>query len=184
MKKSLGAKNCLYPLPTVLIGANVGGRPNFVTMAHVGIIDLGSVSLGMNKTHYSNAGIKENQTFSVNLPSVAMVKETDYCGLVSGKDANKAALFETFYGKLKTAPMIRQCPLNMECRLIQTVDFPRHDIFIGEVVETHCDEEFLTDGLPDFAKIQPLLFVMSDRSYYRLGDRFAKAWSVGKELMK
>ncbi len=184
MKKSLGAKNCLYPLPTVLIGANVGGRPNFVTMAHVGIMDLGSVSLGMNKTHYSNAGIKENQTFSVNLPSVAMVKETDYCGLVSGKDANKAALFETFYGKLKTAPMIRQCPLNMECRLIQTVDFPRHDIFIGEVVETHCDEEFLTDGLPDFAKIQPLLFVMSDRSYYRLGDRFAKAWSVGKELMK
>ena len=184
MKKLLGAKNCLYPLPTVLVGANVGGKPNYLAIAHVGIMDLGSVSLGMNKVHYTNAGIKENGTFSINMPTAALVRETDYCGLVSGKNADKAALFETFYGALKTAPMIRQCPLNMECRLIKTVDFPRHDIFIGEVVETHCDEQFLDDGLPDIGKIQPILFVMSDRSYYRLGERFAEAWSVGKELMK
>jgi flavin reductase (DIM6/NTAB) family NADH-FMN oxidoreductase RutF len=53
--------------------------------------------------------------------------------------------------------------------LIKTVDFPRHDIFVGEIVETYCDEQYLTDGVVDFAKIQPILFVMNDRSYWKLG---------------
>ena len=182
MKTQIGPKNCLYPMPTTLVGANVHNRPNYITIAHVGIMDPGSVSLGMNKVHYTNAGIKENGTFSVNIPSTTMVKETDYCGLVSGKTLDKSHLFETFYGKLKTAPMINQCSINMECRLLQTVDFPKHDIFIGEVVETYCDETLLTEGVVDFSKVQPILFVMNDRSYWRLGEQFAKAWSIGKEL--
>ena len=164
MKIELGAKNCLYPLPTTLIGANVDGKPTYITIAHVGIMDLDSVSLGMAKAHYTNAGIKENKTFSVNIPSTAMVKETDYCGLVSGRHVSKSEVFESFYGVVKTAPMITKCPINMECRLIQTVDFPKHDIFIGEVVATYCDEEYLTDGVVDFSKVDPILFVMNDRS--------------------
>ena len=182
MKAKLGAKNCLYPMPTTLVGANVNGKPNYITIAHVGIMDPGSISLGMNKAHYTNGGIKENGTFSVNIPSVGMVKETDYCGLVSGKRVDKAELFEDFYGKLGTAPMIRECPINMECRLIQTVDFPRHDIFVGEIVETYCDEQCLTDGVVDLSKVRPILFAMNDRGYWKLGERFAQAWSVGKEL--
>ena len=182
MKTKLGAKNCLYPLPTTLVGANVEGKPNYITIAHVGIMDLGSVSLGMHKSHYTNAGIKVNKTFSVNIPSIEMVKETDYCGIVSGKKADKAKLFETFYGNLETAPMIKGCPINMECKLIKTVDFPNHDVFVGEVVETYCDEECLTDGIVDFSKIRPILFVMNDRSYWKLGERFAKAWNIGNEL--
>ena len=75
MKMKLGPKNCLYPMPTTLIGALVNGKPNYVTIAHVGIMDMGSVSLGMNKNHYTNQGIKENKTFSVNMPSAKMVKE-------------------------------------------------------------------------------------------------------------
>src|SRR4030067_2669226 len=102
VKREIGAKNCLYPLPTTLVGAMVNGKPNYVTIAHVGITDIGSVSLGMSKVHYTNAGIKANGTFSVNIPSVNLVKETDYCGLVSGKTQDKASLFKTFYGKLKT----------------------------------------------------------------------------------
>jgi flavin reductase (DIM6/NTAB) family NADH-FMN oxidoreductase RutF len=184
MKATLGAKNCLYPMPTTLVGATVNGKPTFITIAHVGIMDLGSVSLSMNKTHYTNAGIKENRTFSVNIPSAEMVKETDYCGLVSGKSVDKAALFEVFYGELKTAPMIKECPINMECRLIQTLDFPRNDIFIGEIVQTHCAEDCLSDGVVDFSKVQPILFAMNDKGYWRLGDRLAKAWDIGKGLKK
>jgi flavin reductase (DIM6/NTAB) family NADH-FMN oxidoreductase RutF len=75
MKMELGAKNCLYPLPTTLVGALVNGKPNYTTIAHVGIMDLESVSLGMNKLHYANLGIKENKTFSINIPSTKMVKE-------------------------------------------------------------------------------------------------------------
>ncbi|MGD0999417.1 MAG: flavin reductase family protein [Candidatus Brocadiia bacterium] len=182
MKTKLGALNCLYPLPTVLAGANVGGKPNFITMAHVGIMDLGSVSMGMSKGHHTNAGIKANKTFSINIPSVALVKETDYCGLVSGRDADKAKLFDVFYGALRTAPMIRQCPICMECRLIQIVDFPKHDVFVGEVVETWADEAVLTAGKVDLAKVQPFLFDMPSGGYWKLGERFAGAWQAGKEL--
>jgi flavin reductase (DIM6/NTAB) family NADH-FMN oxidoreductase RutF len=184
MKVNIGGKNCLYPLPTTLVGALVDGKPNYVTIAHVGIMDPGSVSLGMNKAHYTNAGIKANGTFSVNIPSVQLVKETDYCGLMSGKTEDKAAYFKTFFGKLKTAPMIEECAVNMECELIKTVDFPNHDIFMGKVVATYCDETVLTDGVLDFGKVQPILFVMNDRSYWKLGAKLAKAWDIGKNLKK
>jgi flavin reductase (DIM6/NTAB) family NADH-FMN oxidoreductase RutF len=184
MKVEIGARNCLYPLPTTLVGALVNGKPNYITIAHVGIMDPGSVSLGMNKSHCTNAGIKTNGTFSVNIPSVKMVKETDYCGLVSGKTKDKTVLFKTFYGKLKTAPMIEECVVNMECELIKTVDFPNHDVFVGKVVATHCDEAVLTDGVVDVGKVQPILFVMNGRSYWKLGTKLARAWDVGKELDK
>lgn len=184
MKKEIGAKNCLYPLPTTIVGALVNGKPNYITIAHVGIMDLGSISLGMAKVHYTNAGIKRNGTFSVNIPSVKLVKETDYCGLVSGNTEDKADCFKTFYGKLKTAPMIEQCSINMECELIKTVDFPNHDVFVGKIAATYCDETVLTDGVVDFRKVLPILFVMNDRSYWTLGERFAKAWEIGKDFRK
>ncbi len=184
MKVELGPKNCLYPLPTTLVGALVDGKPNYITIAHVGIMDLESVSLGMNKRHYTNAGIKANKTFSINIPSTMMIKETDHCGLVSGKDQNKADLFKTFYGTLKTAPMIEQCSINMECELIKTVDLPNHDVFIGKIANTFCDEAILIDNEVDMEKVQPVLFVMNDRSYYGLGKKLAKAWNIGKELKK
>ena len=182
MRIELGPKNCLYPLPTTLIGANINGKPNFIAIAHVGIMDLGSVSLGMAKAHYTNKGIKENKTFSVNIPSESMVEKTDYCGLVSGREVNKSELFNSFYGKLKTAPMIEECPINMECELIKTVDFPNHDIFIGRIVETYCDDRVLENGVIDFSKVKPILFVMNDRSYWKLGRKLAKAWDVGKKF--
>ena len=181
-KIEVGAKNCLYPLPTTLVGALVEGKPNYITIAHVGIMDPGSVSLGMNKTHYTNAGIKANGTFSVNIPSEEMVKKIDYCGLVSGKENDKASCFQTFSGKLKTAPMIEECAINMECNLIKTVDFSSHDVFIGKIVATYCDTTVLTDGVVDFSKVKPILFVMNDRSYWKLGEKFAKAWDIGKDF--
>jgi flavin reductase (DIM6/NTAB) family NADH-FMN oxidoreductase RutF len=184
MKTELGVKNCLYPLPTVIVGATVKGKPNYVTIAHVGIMDLESVSLGMNKRHYTNAGIKAAKTFSINIPSTKMVKETDHCGLVSVRTQNKADLFKTFYVKLKTAPMIEQCSINMECELVKTVDFPNHDVFIGKIINTFCEETVLTDGEVDIVKVQPILFVMNNQSYYGIGEKLAKAWSIGKELNK
>lgn len=181
MKVSLGARNCLYPMPTTLVGANVEGKPAFITIAHVGILDYTTISLGMNKAHYTNAGIRENGAFSVNIPSQDMLKVTDYCGLVTGRKVDKGALFTIFYGSLGTAPMIQECPVNMECRLLQVLDRPNHDVFIGEIVEAHCDEAVITGGVVDFAKVRPFLFVMNDKSYWRLGERLARAWSVGKD---
>jgi flavin reductase (DIM6/NTAB) family NADH-FMN oxidoreductase RutF len=182
-KKDLGAKLGMYPMPTTLVGALVGGKPNYATIAHVGIMDLGHISLGMHKSHLTNSGIKVNKSFSVNLPSEAMVEVTDHCGLVSGNKEDKSKLFRTFYGKLKNAPMIEECPLNMECSLARVVDFPAHDIFIGKVEATYCDEKALSDGVPDYGKLRPILFSMTGMegpSYWRLGEPLATAWSVGK----
>lgn len=182
MKKEVGPKNCLFPMPTVLVGALVNGKPNYITIAWVGIMERGSISLSMNKAHHTNAGILENKTFSVNIPSVQIVKKTDYCGLVSGKNIDKSALFKTFFGKLETAPMIEECPINMECTLARTIDFPKNDVFVGEIVATYCDDAIFTDGIEDFSKVQPILFVSNDKSYWKIGERLAKAWDIGKEL--
>jgi len=184
MKVKLGVRNCLYPMPTVLVGALVNGKPNYVTIAHVGIMEPQAVSLGMNKEHFSNVGIKENKTFSVNIPSTRMVAETDYCGLTTGRNEDKAKLFTTFYGPLKTAPMIEECAINMECELVKTVDFPRHDVFMGRIVESYCEENVLTEGVVDVGKVQPILFVYNDRSYWKIGERIGQAWNIGKKLAK
>jgi flavin reductase (DIM6/NTAB) family NADH-FMN oxidoreductase RutF len=184
MKVKIAAKNSLYPLPTVLVGALVAGKPNYVAIAHVGIMAPDTVSLGMNKAHYTNQGIKTNKTFSINIPSVKQIRETEYCGLVSGKKVDKAALVKPVYGKLEPAPLIEECPVNMECELVQTVDFPEHDVFVGKVAATYCEESIVAKSSVDIEKLQPILFAMNDRSYYSLGKRLAKAWDVGKDLNK
>jgi flavin reductase (DIM6/NTAB) family NADH-FMN oxidoreductase RutF len=70
----------------------------------------------------------------------------------------------------------------MECRLLQTVNFPHHDIFIGEIVETYCDESCLKGDKVDMALLRPILFTMDDRGYWSVGERIATAWDVGKDF--
>lgn len=183
MKPNIGAINSLYPMPTVLVGAMVNDKPNYITVAHVGIMTPQSVSLGVHKSHYTNRGIIKNECFSVNLPSEEMVKVTDYCGLVSGKKIDKSSLFNNFFGSMGKAPMIEECPLNMECKLIEYVDMRTHDIFIGEVMATYCNQEIMTDGKVDFSKVRPILFAMNDKSYWKLGHRLGEAWGEGKVLL-
>lgn len=182
MKLKLGPVNALYPTPTVLVGANVNGKPNFIAIAHIGILTMNDVSIGMAKSHYTNAGIRENGTFSICLPSEELVAATDYCGLVSGRDVDKGALFEVFYGTLKTAPLIRECKVCMECHLDRIYDYPNHDVFAGEVVETHADEAVLSAGKIDVAKLKPLLFDMNSRKYWTLGGAFAGCWDIGNRF--
>ena len=185
MKKTLDGINVLYPTPTTIVGAIVDGKPNFITIAHVGIVNHARpylISLSLAKPHYSNIGIKENKAFSVNIPTENLVVETDYVGLVSGKKTDKADVFEIFYGRLKQAPMITACPINMECRLYDTYDTPTHDLFIGEIVETYADESVLKDGKVDLARAKPLLFDMSSIQYWSIGNPLAKCWNVGKKM--
>ena len=110
--------------------------------------------------------------------------QTDYCGIMTGKKTNKAALFDIFFGELETAPMIRQCPDNMELKLHETLDFPTHDIFVGELMQTYADEAVITNDHIDIAKLRPLLFDMASRRYWRLGQPLGKCWNVGKALKK
>ena len=185
MKKNLGMVNALYPSLTTIVGAHVDGRPNFLAVAHVGIMnhsDPQYISVGLNKKHYTTLGIHADKQFSVNIPDVDLVEKTDYVGLVSGKNTDKSGLFDIFYGQLEAAPMIAECKVTMECRLHSVVDFPTHDVFIGEIVATHADESVLKDGKIDITVLNPLLFDMASVGYFQLGDRVAGAWNAGKNL--
>ena len=181
----IGPVNALYPMPTTLVGATVRSKPNFLAVAHVGILNHGSpqyLSIGLHKNHYTNIGIHENRTFSICLPSEALLVETDYCGIMTGKKTDKAALFDVFYGEQKTAPMIRQCLVNMELRLFDVLDFSAHDIFVGELVQTYADQSVISEGSIDIAKLKPLLFDMASKKYWSLGAPLGDCWSAGKAL--
>lgn len=184
-KKAIGARNFLYPMPTTLVGARVNGKPNYLTVAFCGVIQASPpmIAVTLGKMHYTNEGIRENQCFSVNIPSRDMVEVTDYCGIVSGKRIDKSEIFETFYGKLGRAPMIRECPVNLECRLVDILDLGgQSEVFIGEIVESYAEEKYLCNELPDIEKIKPIVFSMYDNNYWVIGGHLGKAWSVGKNF--
>ena len=177
----------LFPMPVALIGANVNGKPNFEPIAYVGVVEYKPplISVASYETHYTNIGIKENGAFSINTPSENIIKGTDYCGIVSGKNTDKSEVFDVFYGDLKTVPMVSQSPLNLECKVIKTIkisDFvdieKSHELFIGEVVNAYADDEYLTEGAPDISKFKTFTFSMGH--YWKVGEKFAKAWEVGK----
>ncbi|GKT10572.1 flavin reductase family protein [Desulforhabdus sp. TSK] len=190
MKKvALGPQTLLYPLPAFLIGSNVDGRPNFMTAAWSGIANSNPpmVSVALQHHRYTLKGIKECGTFSINVPSADLVKETDYCGIVSGtkEDKTTQCKFQVFYGKLKDAPLIQQCPLNLECKVVHILNLGSHAFLIGQIEEVHASEACLTDGQPDVQKIDPIVFCPgSKKTYHNLGKELAAAFSAGMEIKK
>jgi flavin reductase (DIM6/NTAB) family NADH-FMN oxidoreductase RutF len=180
----IGPVNALYPMPTTLVGTTVDNKPNFLAVAHVGILTHQHLSIGLGKVHYSNAGIHENQTFSICLPPQGLLRETDYCGIMTGKKTDKAAMFDLFYGELGNAPMIKQCPVNMELKLHDVLDFPSHDVFIGELVQTYADDIVIAEEKIDISRLQPLLFDMASKKYWSLGPTVGDCWKDGKALKK
>ena len=183
----MGPQTLLYPMPALLVGANVDDKPNFMAVAWGGIAngEPPMISVAIRHQHYTLKGIKQNMTFSVNVPSTNMVRETDYCGIISGAKANKAQVcrFKVFYGKLDKAPLIEQCPINLECKVVHILDLGSHSLVIGRIEETHVSDSCLTDGKPDVNKIKPLIYTTAPASQYQaLGKVLAKAFSIGKEL--
>jgi len=186
-KTRLGATTFVFPMPAFLVGANINNQPNFLTAAW-GSMACGTppmVSIAINHSRYTLEGIKENGVFSVCVPSVEQVTEVDCCGLYSGSHYDKVAAckFKTFYGELLQAPMIEQCPICLECRVVQMPNLGGHVLVIGEIIETYVDKDCLTDGKPDVRKIRPLIYSSGNKKeYFSFGESIAPAYSKGKEL--
>lgn len=188
-KIAIGARTLLYPLPAVLVGANVDGKPNFSTYAWCGIVNSRPPMLSVAFRHrrHTLKGVKQNGTFSVNIPSVKLVKETDYCGLVSGKGTNKVAdcRLKVFYGKLASAPLIIECPINIECNVLHILNLGSHEMVVGQIEEVYATDSCLTDGEPDVTKIKPFLWVARPTSqYWTFGKPIGDAFSIGRQLKK
>jgi len=184
MAKVVVGKMSVGTAPTVIAGAIVDGKANYLTLGGFGGMSINPpmVYITLNKAHYTNSGIKENGYFSVNIPSADMAVKTDYVGLVSGRDTDKSGVFTSFYGSVKKAPMIEECPVNMLCMLYKVVDLPNNDVFIGEIVETHVSAECMSGKVPDMKKINPML--LAGGSYWSLGDIVGTAFKDGKALIK
>ena len=139
-KVKTGAFNPLPVAPIVLVGANVDEKPNYMAVAFVNGVNVkpAIIYVSLNKRHHTPKGIIENGTFSINVPSADDVIETDYCGLVSGRNVDKSDIFHTFYGELKTAPMIEEFPITCECRFTgQKIEFEMDVVYFGEVIQVY-----------------------------------------------
>jgi len=175
-------------MPAFLIGADVGERPNFMTAAWSGIAASTPpmITLALQHHRYTLKGIRENGVFSVNVPSAELVRETDYCGLVSGTtkaDKVKDCNFTIFYGKLKKAPLIEQCPVNLECKVVHILTLGSHTLLIAQIEEVHISEDCMTDSQPDPAKIDPLMYVTgADKAYFKIGVKIGPAFKIGLEI--
>jgi len=171
---------CL-PWTQTLLGTHVEGKVNFMALDWLTRTNFDPPMLGIcvNNMHASNQAIRETGQFSINVPTVDMIAVTDYCGIVSAKREDKSKLFEVYYGELKSAPLITSCPLNIECRLIQTVDLPTNTFFIGEIVTIFSEEQYLSDGKADVKKIRPFLLTMPDNRFWSIGENVGNAWKDG-----
>jgi flavin reductase (DIM6/NTAB) family NADH-FMN oxidoreductase RutF len=186
-KVKLGKQTLLYPMPALLVGSNINGKPNLMTVAwgSIACMQPPMACIALNQIRHTNKGIKQNNTFSINVPSTDYVLETDFCGITPGSKTDKISVcnFNVFYGSLKTAPMIEQCPLNLECSVFQIVNLGSHDLIIGKIEEIYINDDCLTDGKPDASKIKPFTFITgNDQSYHEIGKFIARAFSAGKKL--
>jgi flavin reductase (DIM6/NTAB) family NADH-FMN oxidoreductase RutF len=186
MDKILLGQNFFIPMPVVLVGTQVRGKANFMTVGWCARANANPpmIACGIGNHHYTSQGIAETRTFSVNIPSSVLLEKTDYCGLVSGQKTDKSGIFDVFYGSLETAPMIRECPVSLECRLLQAVPLPTNTLYIGEIAGAYADGRVIRDSEPDFREIDPLFLTMPDNRYWTLGKYAGDAWSAGKKLMK
>ena len=184
MEKVMIGKTLPSPAPTVIVGALVNDRENYLTIGGYGGMSINPplLYITLNKAHYTNAGIKENSCFSVNLPSAGLVQKTDYVGLVSGRDTDKSGVFTPFYGRVNKAPMIKECPVNILCEVYNVIDLPNNDVFIGEVLETYVDGDCMAGKVLNPKKINPL--ILMGGSYWELGNVAGAAFKEGRALIK
>ena len=169
-KKSLDRKVFISPMPVLLIGTLIDGKPNFMTAAWAGIAagDPPAVTVGIKPERYTHKGVQQNMAFSVNVPSADLAEEVDLCGRESGSKIDKveACKFKIFYGKSRTAPLIEQCPVNLECRVVHILNLGSHSLVVGRIEEAQISENCLENGHPDVLKINPIIFAPGGKNYH------------------
>jgi flavin reductase (DIM6/NTAB) family NADH-FMN oxidoreductase RutF len=144
------------------------------------------VSLREATLSYHN--IKQTEAFTVNIPSEKYLKEADFVGIVSGRkyDKFKETRLTPEKSKLVNAPIVKEFPYSLECKLIRQVDLGLHTMFIGKIVGMVADSEVLNPNqLPDIEKVRPMLWgSFGSMAYYTIGDKLGDAFSVGNELQR
>ncbi|NPD90590.1 MAG: flavin reductase family protein [Asgard group archaeon] len=184
MKKSkLDQRYSPYQMPGVIIGTIVEEKPNFMLCTWVSRVNRNPPiwMTSINKKHYTMEGIHKNKIFSMNFPSSNLVKEADYIGTTSGRERDKSSLFNIFYGQTQ-APMIEECPINIEFTVESIIEYPDHYIVLGTAINTYATEQYLSDGIPAMKKINPLIYTGAEKqpTYWSIGEKIGDAFKIGK----
>ena len=143
--------NMLYPLPVVMVSlADRDGRPNIITLAWVGTVCTNPpmVSISVRPERYSYPILKETGEFVINLTTKELAFATDYCGVKSGRDVDKfkeMGLTPIPASEVK-APMIKEAPVSIECRVKEIRELGSHHMFLAEVVAVHADERYMDEN--------------------------------------
>ena len=189
MKIQLGPTNILFPVPAALVASGTLEKQNIITVAWIGMMSASppTIAISLKKSRYSLEVIRQTRQFSVNIPSAEQFKETDYCGLVSGKNRDKfeRTNFTPIAGQKIDTPIIEDCPFNLECKVIKgEVQLGQWVVIFGEIVETHIDEDKidLSNKKIDIGKVNPLVYCATIREYWQLDKKIGKGFSAGKEL--
>ncbi|KNF09081.1 hypothetical protein CLPU_4c01270 [Gottschalkia purinilytica] len=182
MKKIKVPNKPFGPFPTVIVGADVNGKPNYATLGAYGVVSMRPVLyISLKSTHHTTLGVKKNGYFSVNIPSSDLVEKTHYCGIVSGKTVDKSSIFTAFYDELGKAPMIKECPLNYLCKVIRIIPIFDFEMFLGEIVAVYVNEQCMTEQKLDPIKINPM--IMMESSYCDLDQSIGTIFKSGLELL-
>ena len=185
MKKNIGSVVGLYPTPVTIVGTEIDGKINWMNVTLVGMWGIDQMLLSIGKAHYTNKGLKENKTVSINIVNEEMLVKADYVGIVSGTEIDKSDVFEHFIGQLKGAPLIKKAPICMECEVVKVYETKEYDNFIVKPINTYVDEEVLSErGKIDYEKVKPILFEMQSRQYLSTGNALGKGWKMGKAYSK
>ncbi len=187
MKKSLGANTFLTTTPVLLVGTyDQEGKANLMTAAWGGICcsKPPCIAVSLREATYSYAAIVERKAFTIGVPTASQVQAADYCGIVSGRRTDKfsKAGLTVVNSDLVDAPYADEVPLVLECKLVNRLELGLHTLFVGEIIDVKADETVLAkDGLPDIAKIEPIVYDPVHKSYNGVGSFLGKAFSVGKK---
>jgi flavin reductase (DIM6/NTAB) family NADH-FMN oxidoreductase RutF len=170
----------LYPIPVVLVTClDEAGQPNVLTVAWVGTVASTPpcLAIGVRPHRYSHAAIEEQGEFVVNIPHQELLRAVDYCGRVSRHrtpDKFAEAGLTPEPASQVAPPLIAECPVNIECRVIHSLDLDSHTLFVGRILVVHVDEELLDErGFIDYTQAQAIAYLGNE--YWSLGERLATA---------
>ena len=149
MKKNLNQTISLTPIPAVMVTAGNMEESNITTIAWTGVVNSVPplVYVSLRPTRYSYNMIKQTGEFVINIPNDKLVWETDFCGTKSGKniDKFKEAKLTKEEAEIVKTPIIKECPINIECKVKEIKKLGSHDMFIGEIVNVKADEDLVDE---------------------------------------
>lgn len=162
MKKIKTINNLLrYPTPVVMVSlSDFVSVDNIITIAWTGIVCSSPpcISISIKPNRYSHDIIKQTGVFGINIPSFNMLSQTDICGTISGRDQNKFELcnFTKFFGSETKVPLIEECAVNYECKVVNSIKIGSHTMFIGQLLSKyHMEDTNLDDFFDTIAYVKP-----------------------------